>query len=192
MFDCIIPLGQACIVSFLLDNAGLRKETSLFEWFVVKSLQTVTNVLEYIVRDEIPPITERSDGAAGVQIIDMNMYSGHYSLQDYIPKYKRRATRFIETIRSNKRIVFLRFDGGPLPSETEITAFFAIIRKLNLDIVMKLVYVRNMDKKETDVSLHSDLVYEYIPNEYISSDDILCKREPINEWFATLLKSIEN
>jgi hypothetical protein len=190
MFDCIVPLGKTCLISFLMENAKLRNETSLFEWFVVNSLQTITTIIENAALNTQPQISVRNDGNVGVQIIDMNMYSGHYSVDEYIPKYGRRASRFIETIRSNSRILFLRYEDGELPQQKEVDDFVTTLRNINPDLEIKVVLVRSSNKKESDIRFdHPILNYEYIPNEYISTDDILCKREPINTWFQSLVLS---
>jgi hypothetical protein len=51
MFDCIIPIGETCNITFLLQNAKIKKQTTLFEWFVSPNLNNITNILIKIVNN---------------------------------------------------------------------------------------------------------------------------------------------
>jgi hypothetical protein len=52
MFDCIIPIGQTCNITFLMQHKKLKKETSLFEWFISPTLRDITHVLIKIGNNE--------------------------------------------------------------------------------------------------------------------------------------------
>ena len=41
----IIPLGEHCNITFLNQSLGLKKATSLFEYFESGSLQDITNII---------------------------------------------------------------------------------------------------------------------------------------------------
>lgn len=76
-FDCIIPLGESCNVTFLMQNCKLKKETSLFEWFVSENLNSITKVLNKIIdKTDTEIIVHRS--VRHIAINDNTIWTGHY------------------------------------------------------------------------------------------------------------------
>ena len=58
----IIPLGQHCNISFLNQGLGIKKETSVFEYFDSTSLQDITNVINTKSKKSRPKLDFSLDG----------------------------------------------------------------------------------------------------------------------------------
>ena len=100
MFDCIIPFGQTCNISFLLQNCKLKKETSLFEWFITDSLKNITGVIKKLNAKE--PIRNFRTGTHLCIEYD-DIYTGHYKLDEWDSIFKRRSERLLNTIKHNNK-----------------------------------------------------------------------------------------
>ena len=77
-FDIIIPLGNSCNITFLLQNCKLKKYTTLFEWFITKNIHNITNVLLKIINNNDHDIIKVFNNH--IYIEDNNIFSGHWSL----------------------------------------------------------------------------------------------------------------
>jgi hypothetical protein len=188
MYDLIIPLGMTCNVSFLLQNAKLKKETSLFEWFVTNSLDCITNIIKNNVAvNKLPLITKRDMLDAGLQINDSNIFSGHYTIDEFVDIYKRRADRFYNAIKNNKRILFIRFDiVKTVYTKDIIEKFKDAIQSINPDITeMKLLILGPIEIRDHDPFIS----HKYYSSEHVSNDPF-CKGEHINAFFRSALEDV--
>ena len=177
-YDCIIPIGQTCNISFLLRNANLRKETSLFEWFVSNDLKDITKTLEKIYnKTDIIFGSEKR-----VYINDKNIFSGHYSIKKFKEIYFRRRNRLILKLKNNKKLLFIRVeDRNNFYKPLDITNFIKIIKKFNPNANIKLLLITN-NKKPLN---HPNLIK--INN--IIKNDPYCKKPKSNNFFITTLKN---
>lgn len=184
MYDCIIPLGQTCNITFLLQNAKLKKQTSLFEWFVSNHLNHITSVLQKIVEHTDTDIISVSGGY--VCIGDDTIFSEHYKLAEFQEIYKRRRDRFIETIRASKSILFARFDGTLVPpySSEEIDNFLQVIRRINPEIEKATLLLISMNPTK----IEHPSVAQFFYTEHAS--DPYCRGYHINSLFMNALKSV--
>lgn len=127
MFDCIIPIGQTCNITFLLQNAKLKKQTTLFEWFVSPSLNDITNILVKIAKNFDEDIITAKDNQV---FIDNALNSIHYNYENFTEIYKRRKDRLINTIKSSKNALFCRFEPDVIDYNTTITS----LEKIGYDV----------------------------------------------------------
>jgi len=88
-YDCIIPLGSDCAVSFLLKNSNLKKETTLFEWFVTNSLQKISNIIYKIANNIEVELITGNLSLGNISLDDNDIYTGHYTFNEYISIYDR-------------------------------------------------------------------------------------------------------
>ena len=179
-FDCIIPLGQTCNITFLLENCRLKSHTSLFEWFVSNRLNDITNVLIKIVDNSDSDIIKQ-DGP-NVYIGDA-IFSGHYKADEFKSIYERRRQRLLDLIKTNKRILFIRFEADCyLYTNNDIGKFIQTVQSINPDIgEMKLLFI-SPNKINSE---HPFLLHEFYDKH---SQDPYCRGVEINSLFINALK----
>ena len=183
-YDCLIPLGQSCNVTFLLQNAQLKKQTSLFEWFVSNHLSHITSVLNKIITEADTDIIKYNSGH--VHIGDSNIYSGHYKYTEFLEIYKRRRDRMLELIRASKNILFVRFEYGTpiLYSHREIDDFIGVIKIINPSLEnVKLLLITENPAPIVHPSLHTVFFNKHHLDPY-------CKGEEINKLFVESLRAV--
>jgi hypothetical protein len=142
-YDCIIPLGSDCAVSFLLKNSNLKKETTLFEWFVTNSLQKISNIIYKIANNIEVELITGNLSLGNISLDDNDIYTGHYTFNEYISIYDRRKKRLIDSIKNKKKILFIRIDFSNYKyTENDINIFINSIKYINQNIdEMKLLLI---------------------------------------------------
>ena len=142
-YDCIIPLGSDCAVSFLLKNSNLKKETTLFEWFVTNSLQKISNIIYKIANNIEVELITGNLSLGNISLDDNDIYTGHYTFNEYISIYDRRKKRLIDSIKNKKKILFIRIDFSDYKyTENDINIFINSIKYINQNIdEMKLLLI---------------------------------------------------
>jgi len=129
MFDSIIPVGQTCNITFLLQNTKIKTHTTLFEWFISPTLRAITDILYKIASStDTDIITQR-----GKDIYMGNaIFSEHYKFDEFKIIYERRRNRLIDTIKSSKKIIFCRFEPYiNYYTKEDIDDFFSAIAAIN-------------------------------------------------------------
>lgn len=174
----IIPIGDTCNITFLLQNAKLKKQTSLFEWFVSKKLNHITEVLLKISNNEHPSFSVK-----GKYILFDNVYSDHYKLPEFIQTYIRRRDRLIDTIKNNSTLLFVRFESFVNNYTTEVDDFIRAVKKINpspeLDIKIFFIAPKKIDHPSVFTAIYDK-----------HAQDPYCKTSEINELFINGLKQI--
>ena len=181
MFDCILPIGQTCNITFLLQNAKIKKETSLFEWFISPSVRNITDVLTDIVHGRDAHIIKQ----IGRKVyIGNNINSDHYTCEEFKTIYQRRRSRLLSTIKTSKRILFCRFEAKPdAYTKEDIDAFINTILMINKYLEdIKLLLIGPSRKFE-----HPSLIKVIHDNH---SADPYCTGKEINELFVNTLKTV--
>jgi len=185
-FDYIIPLGQTCNITFLLQNCKIKKETTLFEWFVTNNLKKISNVLYKIGKGEDINIKQKGQH---IYMEDSDIFTGHYSMDEFIPIFKRRSERLKHCIQTNTRILFVRFDRDKIKyTKEDIDTFIDSIKTINPNIEnMRLLLIT--PNKE-------DIIHPYLINKSFISNyetiysDPYYTGELVNTFFEKLLKDI--
>jgi hypothetical protein len=166
----IIPIGDTCNITFLLQNAKIKKQTTLFEWFVSKKLNYITEVLLKISNNENPNFRIN-----GKYILFDNIYSDHYKLPNFIETYIRRRNRLIETIKNNSTLLFVRFESFINNYTTEIDDFIYAIKKINPTAIVKMFFIA---PKKIEHPCVVTAIYDR------HAQDPYCKTIEINELFV--------
>lgn len=181
MFDCIIPIGQTCNISFLLQNAKIKKQTTLFEWFVSPSLRDITNILIKIGNKTDNDIIKKKNNHI---YIGDEIYTGHYNYEDFKTIYQRRRDRMIDIIKSNNKILFCRFEEKTsCYDKTDIDDFINSILIINPKLSkLNLLLITPMIELE-----HPSLI-KIIYNNH--KNDPYCNGQEINNLFINTLESI--
>lgn len=169
----IIPIGDTCNMTFLLQNAKIKKQTTLFEWFVSKKLNYITEILLKISNNENPNLRVN-----GKYILVDNIYSDHYKLPEFIQIYIRRRDRLIECIKNNSNLLFVRFESFVNNYTTEIDDFINAVKKINPNANVKLFFIA---PQKIDHASVVTAIYDK------HSQDPYCKTVEINELFVNSL-----
>jgi len=183
-FDIIIPLGATCNISLLLQNLKIKKETSLFEWFISNKLNNITNVLSKIVnKTDYDIIQQKND--TQIYIGEEDIFSSHYNIENFKPIYERRRDRLLDCIKNNSRILFVRFEGNTnIYSPIDIDEFINVIKSINpKNEVIKLFLI---SPNENELK-HPDLISKFYNKHH---EDSYCKSREINELFVNTLNEI--
>lgn len=186
IFNHIIPLGETCNISFLSQNCKIKKETSLFEWFVTKNLNSITKIL-----NKLSDLSEihiyKENNVKDIFIEDSTISSIHYTLKELQPIFKRRSVRFLESIRdTTMKPLFVRFEIRLNVQYTydDIEQFIHAIQRINPSCEgMKLLLI----SPTKDHIKHPFILNEYYEYEDIHSDPF-CKGSKINTFFVETLK----
>jgi hypothetical protein len=176
----IIPIGETCNISFLLQNCKLKKETTLFEWFISETLDDITNVLIQIITKTDGDIIKQE----GEKIyMNSTIHTSHYTLSEFKPIYERRRNRLIESIQ-NKNLLFIRFDKNfYLYNKEDIDNFIRVIKVMNPDANIKLLLI-SPNYLMID---HPSVICVFYDKHH---EDPYCKGEEINELFINALQRV--
>ena len=178
VFTQIIPIGCNCVITNMLQHLKIKKETSLFEWFQSDTLSAINNTMSKIDWQEFDTSVVGGKDKH-IELGNKNIYSYHYTLNEYRPIFVRRAQRFIHTIRSTDSVLFLRFDLTKYKTTLdEILEFRSIIESLKLENIDKMKFMLVSTKKSTeefvpikhDYVIHKCMVYNIEPDWKIEND----------------------
>jgi hypothetical protein len=179
-FNKIIPLGHNCNVTFLLQHLKLKKETSLFEWFQSETLTAINSTLakiDWLNIDSYVPYKN------GVYVnLGLDVFSNHYTLEEFKPIFVRRAKRFYKTIQNEDTILFIRLNVSTSTTTLEeIEEFRSTIESMILDNTriekMRFMLISTIHKPEDFVPIQHDwIIHRYIlrgdVNDGYMKDDI--------------------
>jgi hypothetical protein len=185
-FNRIIPLGETCNITFLSQNCKIKKETSLFEWFVTTNLNSITKIVNKLA-DSSHVTMIQEPNSKNIFIEDSTISSIHYTLEELKPIFERRSIRFLESIRdTTTKSLFVRFEIRLNVHYTydDIEQFVHAIQRINPSCEgMKLLLI----SPTKDHIKHPFILNEFYEYEDIHSDPY-CKGSPINTFFVNTLK----
>lgn len=124
----IILLGRCCRVSFDMIDLQLKSESSLFEWVWSDTLNEVNIIIKKIINNE-PILINRKDNNDYMN--DTNIKTSHYLNKNYNEIVIRRSERFLNDIKTQKEILFIRDDTLNTIKIEEIEQFFIYIKQIN-------------------------------------------------------------
>jgi hypothetical protein len=144
----IIPLGYTCGITFSLQALKIKKETSLFEWFRSDSLSTITKIVNSIKENIDNSIIIQKENFVGYFDNNSDIYSVHYSVNEFKEIFIRRAQRFLDKIKTSKSIVFVRTEESHLMNSSSIDDlknFKEVIISINPDINIDFLLIDFID-----------------------------------------------
>ena len=143
----IIPIGQECEISFLLQSCKLKHETQLFEWFLTEQFGDICKIINNISINK--PIT--LCGKNNVYFENTKINSGHYTLNEFKPICYRRTNRLKKNILENNLILFVRlftntkiFDNDMIDNNL-INNFINSINRINPNCNFKILILSKKD-----------------------------------------------
>jgi hypothetical protein len=168
----IIVLGMCCRVSNTLKALDLKAESSLFEWMRSEKFSDILKITARVIRGEPVPITTRS-GYGDDFLDDTDIRTIHYkgSLETV---FARRSERFLEDIKSDEPILFIREDNSNI-SESQIHLFIDYIKSVNEKCNFKFLLFSE-DKHPDFVPVEMPNVFHYaLPQDRFEYERILRK-----------------
>lgn len=163
----LIPLGYDCSTINLNIQIDVKRETTPFEWFKVKEIQSIVNIIQRLLDSE--PIEniihEKLDY---INIGDNSrIISMHYKFPDFIEIFKRRWDRFLNTIKDSSDVWFVRYNNKPhiKTTQTEIHSFIKVIRNINpkcvinfllIDAILNKAHFQPFEINEENVNFKQD------------------------------------
>jgi len=124
----IILMGRCCRIVYDMIKLKYKEKTSLFDWTWTDTLTEINTILTKIVNKEDVTISFRD----GNHFLDgTNIKTSHYVNIDYKTIFNRRAERFLDDIKNNDKILFIRDDALETIKQEEIYIFNSLIEKIN-------------------------------------------------------------
>jgi hypothetical protein len=177
----IIPLGYTCGITFSLQTLKVKKETSLFEWFRSDSLSTITKIINEIQKSIDNSIIIQKDNFVGFFDDKSDIYSVHYSLNEFKQIFIRRAHRFLDKIKSSKSVVFVRTEESHLMNSSSIEdlkEFKKSILSINPELEINFLLIdfvedeSNFKNKELPFLTHLSFPLKDKVDEHLQKDPI--------------------
>lgn len=137
---CIIVLGRCCRITRALINIHIKGKTSLFEWCISDDFDDINKIIEKIINNENIDIV-RKEGFD--YLSNTNIKTCHYLSKDYSSILLRRSQRFIENIKNNKNLLFIRDNGNRNLTVDQLKYFYNLIHKINPNLLFKFVSLTN-------------------------------------------------
>lgn len=154
----IIPLGFHCNVSFLNQALRIKEETWLFEWFESRNLQCITDVINTLTINPESNIIYGNNRYT--YILNTNLFSYHYDIDEYEIMFQRRYKRFINKINKKENIYFVRVNPhGHNTTKNEIELFIESIKRINPNIKFNFLLIdtihNDCDINKINIDIHN-------------------------------------
>jgi hypothetical protein len=163
-----ILLGTCCRISNTIINLNLKKKTGLFEWMRSEKFTDILSIVKKVVNNEPVEITSRSELPNDDFLADTEIRSTHCR-GNFDEIFKRRSARFLDDIKSNNKIVFIRDDYVYNVTKENIEEFKQYIEKVNPKCKYNILLLSPSDKfnKITTDKLYHELYKEVNYIEYL-------------------------
>jgi hypothetical protein len=146
----LIILGRCCRISFDMIKLNLKTKTSLFEWVWTDTLTEINTIIEKLIHNT--PLTILRHGGNDY-FADTNIKTAHYQTQDYNAIVDRRSKRFMNDIRKNKEVLFIRDDVLGTIKKKEIEKFYSLIKTINPELDFKFLLV-------SEINQYKEIIYQ--------------------------------
>jgi hypothetical protein len=153
----LVPLGFNCNVTYLNQALCIKKETGVFEWFDSRRLQRITDVIECMTRDPSCNVVHAS--GASVCLLHPDLFSNHYDTEEFRPIFARRYQRFLEIVKTQPRLFFVRVNPYQrFTYKEEIERFAESIHRINSRVMIVFLLIdtiqHDSEKKILSVERH--------------------------------------
>ncbi len=179
----IILLGDGCSISWLAQTMGFKREDSPFEWFRGDHFKDINHVIKNINTIQIVPYKFPGN----ICYENTDIFSSHYTLNQFFDISKRRLNRFIDDIKNNNTITFLRRDYYNTGiSLCEYNEFKSLIKDINSNCNFKIYLFRTKPHEEYDENI---IVKQVEVNTAEEPKESKKNKEDIDMW-DNILKEI--
>ena len=176
----VIPLGCNCEITWILKKLNLKKETTLFEYFLSYNFNSIVDIINKIHKSIESVSINKSTKYINME--SDNIVSGHYALNDYIPIFKRRSERFINAIKNNNQIIFIRLciEDEKLNID-DVISFISIICSMNSTLDFKLIIIERLN----NINNFIEIKYEHLIHKCVLYNDEINTDNLINHYNKT-------
>ena len=138
----LITLGSHCGLTHTLQRLGLKGPSGPFDWVRAVNLNDVCDTVEKMAEDvELVKVGE-GYYQNNCYLLGTEIRTAHYTLDKYPEIFKRRAERFLEDVRSDNHLVFIRCDLNECHSSTEtIERLKSALIKINPNVDYSLIVI---------------------------------------------------
>ncbi len=172
----IIPLGDGCSVSWLLDSCYFTRQTGLFEWCRSDYFKDIIYAINNIDNIEAEPYKLPGN----VCIKETDIHTSHYPFYSFKDKIKRRAKRFIDMVKSDTEILFIRRAYYTnITSINELEEFDKAIKNINPHCKYKFLLLQSNGELLTGKNIYHKKVEVNTMEEPKNNDK---KQEDIETW----------
>jgi len=170
-FDKIVSIGVRCIPALTLVNAKLKQETLPFDWVqsnpqivldCIKDEFKMYNNFNHTIVSDRYDMHIRYDSSYNTDfpkefINEYGMCFTHYTdhkHSDFIEMSKRRTSRFMELLKSDKRILFIYMNDKEPHLQEKQYSYLLQLEKYLVDVYPKLDFkilsIHNISTNDTD------------------------------------------
>lgn len=174
-YDKIVSLGAGCDVLFALEKLDLmhkRGKTGIFDWVSIIQIKDITLLIETKFKDITVEYRRGSEHKNGnytlhldqemCHITGTDICTGHYDLNNYKCIVQRRSERFLEDLRSNNSILFIREDClGFSSSESDILRLTSAILSINPHLKFKIAVIHQLENAADFVPYETEYAKNY-------------------------------
>jgi hypothetical protein len=189
--------GNACAVAYCIKNFyNNNYQTNFFDYLEISLLSIIQVLNEETIYDKInfnQTMITNKDNKESVYFNNFHKIISHHDLVnnynneeyiDFIEKYKRRHSRFLDTVKSENKIFFIRYG---FEDYENIVTFMNKIKNINPNLEFFLI---NVNYDETNIQINYDIKnYIYI-NFYNINDKNIQYDDDL--YFKTLQFNWEN
>ena len=155
-----ISLGSTCSIAYNLNINNLRFDAYPFDWTRTLNLNNVSRAIDTSFKDflnldkfKLKQFDESFEvnGIKGSYIYsndycsffhDFNKLINEMDTTEFIQKYQRRINRFLELLRSNENITFIREEIGKL-NKNKINKLIQSLNNYNPNMKFKIIIITN-------------------------------------------------
>lgn len=128
----ILLLGTNCKIVFAMENLRLKLKSGLFDWVDSGKFDDILYCINKLSDNKDLTITYERPGFPGNIFIDgTDIRTIHYTFEEYKEILKRRSNRFLESIRSDNPILFIREESLQSTTKEQLIYFKELIYKIN-------------------------------------------------------------
>ena len=171
----IILLGRCCKIVCAMQKINLKHKSGLFDWVESNNFEDILYCINKLSQNEDLTITYERPGFPGNIFIDnTDIRTSHYTFEEYEKILKRRSDRFIEYIKGNNPILFIREDLVYFTTQEQLIEFKKIIYKINPDCEFNFLLL-SPEKNYTKIiedKIFCEINYEEKYENYIN---LICK-----------------
>ena len=170
MDKIFIPLGNSCSISYNLKVNNLRKFAYPFDWVRIQNLNNISLLIQnnfdgfldlskfrfkyfsnkFNVNNKFESYIYSNEYCTFFH--DFDNYIEKFDASIFIKKYERRIKRFLEVIKSNNKLIFIREEFGKI-NKNKIYNFISVIKNINPKIDFYLIIITNKYIEFEDINV---------------------------------------
>jgi len=164
-------VSYACAVKQSIDNYYKKNEKQFFDWLVC-SMESINDILEgKSILFEEKSLNEYLPNNRSINFKNFNLLVSYHDINEFTDnsinelteKYNRRYARFIDTIKKESTIYFIKYCNKQNNiNEYQIYRFYENIIKINKNLIFKFILVSDDDKLEISNNLKNLNNFIYI------------------------------